>query len=192
MVQRPSKRRKISGTLALGVPALEAARRATHEIAVAFPAQSSRRAPHQTRESGQALLEFALCLPVLLLVLTGICTFGIYLTHYLILTNAVTVGAQQLAVSRGQTTDPCQLASSAVQSASPTLNATNLSYTFVLNSVTYQGTSCSSGSTGTGAAGNLVQGASATVTVSYPCSLAVYGINFPNCLLQSQTTELVQ
>jgi Flp pilus assembly protein TadG len=142
---------------------------------------------------GQALLEFALCLPVLLLVLTGIFTFGIFLNHYLVLTNAVTIGAQQLAVSRGQTTDPCQLTSSTVESASSTLAAANLSYTFVLNGVTYTGTSCSSSSTTTGAAGNLVQGASATVTASYPCSLAVYGKNYvPNCLLQAQTTELVQ
>lgn len=139
------------------------------------------------------MLEFALCLPVLLLTLTGICSFGVFLTQYLVLTNAVTVAAQQLAVSRGQTTDPCQLTSSAVQSASPMLTAANLSYTFVLNGTTYTGTSCSSSSTTTGAAGNLVQGGAASVTVSYPCSLAIYGKNYlPNCLLQAQTTELVQ
>lgn len=149
--------------------------------------------PDRSYESGQALLEFALCLPFLLLVLTGICSFGIFLNHYLALTNAVTIGAQQLAVSRGQTTDPCQLTSSAVLAASPMLAAANLSYTFVLNGVTYTGTSCSSGSTTTGAAGNLTQGAAATVTVSYPCSLAVYGKNYlPDCLFQAQTTELVQ
>ena len=44
-----------------------------------------------------------------------------------------------------------------------------------------------------GAAANLVQGANAIVTVTYPCSLAVYGANYaPHCSLQAQMTELIQ
>ena len=144
-------------------------------------------------ETGQALLEFALCLPVLLLVVTGIFIFGIFLNHYLILTNAVTLAAQQLAVSRGQTTDPCQVVSSTVTATSPILDAANLSYNIVINGVTYTTASCSSGSTSTGAAANLVQGTAAKVTVSYPCSLSVYSANYaPNCLLKAQITEFIQ
>ena len=58
-------------------------------------------------QRGQSLLEFALALPILLLIVTGIATFGIALNTYLTLTNAVAQGGQFLSVSRGQTLDPC-------------------------------------------------------------------------------------
>ncbi|HTZ58258.1 MAG TPA: TadE/TadG family type IV pilus assembly protein [Acidobacteriaceae bacterium] len=139
------------------------------------------------------MVEMALVLPVLLLVVTGILTFGLALNNYVTLTEATSVGARALAISRGQTTDPCATASAAVYAAAPLLVSSNLSFTFVLNGTTYTGASCSSGSSTTGAAGNLVQGDNAVVTVTYPCSLAVYGANYaPNCLLQAQMTELVQ
>jgi Flp pilus assembly protein TadG/uncharacterized membrane protein (UPF0127 family) len=144
-------------------------------------------------DHGQSLVEFAVCLPVLLLVVTGICTFGIALNNYLMLTNSVSVGARLLAISRGQTTDPCLTTATAVYAAAPILKKTSLTFTFVLDGTSYAGTTCSSGSTTTGAAGKLVQGTSAQVTVTYPCSLVVYGVNYaPSCSLKAQTTELVQ
>ena len=144
-------------------------------------------------DHGQAAVELALCLPVLLLVVTGITAFGLVLVNDQVLNNATSVGAQQLAISRGQTTDPCATLVSAVEAAAPNLKPANLTFAFVLNGVSYSGTSCSSASTSTGAAGNLVQGKSAQVTVTYPCSLAVYKANYaPNCSLQAQATELVQ
>lgn len=144
-------------------------------------------------QEGSSLIEFAVCLPVLLLILTGTFAFGIALNNYLMLTNATTIGAQQLSISRGQTTDPCATTVSAVVAASPLLKSANITYAFVLNGVSYSGTSCSSTSTTTGAAGNLVQGAAAKVTITYPCNLAVYGANIvPNCNLKAQLTELIQ
>ena len=145
------------------------------------------------REGGQSLVEFALCLPLLLLVVTGIFTFSFALNNYLTLTNAVGIGGQLLAVSRGQTTDPCNTAASAIYGASPLLSQTAFTFSFVLNGNSYSGASCSSGSTTTGAAGNLVQGANAQVTATYPCNLMVYGVNYlPSCKLTSQVTEVVQ
>jgi Flp pilus assembly protein TadG len=139
------------------------------------------------------MLEMALCMPVLLLVVTGIFTFGIMLDNDLILTNAVTIGAQQLAINRGQTTNPCAVVVAAVNAATPTLMHGNYGFSIVLNGTTYPGTTCSSSSTTTGAAGNMVQGTAAQVTVTYPCSMAVYGGNLaPSCSLKAQTTELVQ
>ena len=139
------------------------------------------------------MVEMALILPVLLLVVTGILVFGLAFNNFLMLTEATSVGARTLAISRGETTDPCATAASAVYAAAPLLVAANLSFTFVLNGTTYTGPSCNSGSSTTGAAGNLKQGAYAVVTVTYPCSLAVYGANYaPNCSLQSQIAELVQ
>ncbi len=144
-------------------------------------------------EEGSSLIEFAVCLPVLLLILTGTFAFGIALNNYLMLTNATTIGAQQLSVSRGQTLDPCSTAATAVIAASPLLKASNLTFNYVLNGVAYSGTTCSSSTVLTGAAGNLQVNKSATLTVTYPCNLAVYGANLvPNCMLKAQLTEMVQ
>jgi Flp pilus assembly protein TadG len=150
-------------------------------------------AVHGFNEQGQAMVEVALVLPILLLVLTGIFALGLAFNNYVILTEATNVGARALAISRGSTTDPCATASSAVIAAAPLLVPANLTFTFVLNGTSYSGASCSSGSTTTGASANLVQGGNALVTVTYPCSLAVYGANYaPGCVLQAQITELVQ
>ena len=142
---------------------------------------------------GQSLIESALIFPVLLLIVTGVLAFGLAFNNYIALTNAVGVGARQLAISRGQTLDPCSTASTAISGAAPLLKSSSISYTFTLNGTGYTGTSCSSSSSTTGAAGNLVQGKGATVAVTYPCSLVVYKINLvPGCTLNAQITELVQ
>jgi Flp pilus assembly protein TadG len=158
-----------------------------------WPSETYRSTQCGHQEQGQAMVEMALVLPVLLLVVTGILTFGLAFNNYVMLTEATSVGARALAISRGQTTDPCATASSAVYAAAPLLASSKLSFTFILNGTTYTGASCSSGSSTTGAAGNLVQGNNAVLTVNYPCSLGVYGANYaPNCSLQAQMTELVQ
>jgi Flp pilus assembly protein TadG len=145
-------------------------------------------------EEGQALVEFALSLPLLMLILTGMVTFGIALHNYLELTNAVTIGARLLAISRGQTTDPCATTAAAVYHAAPFLKPANLTFTLVLNGTSYPNmTTCPSASTTAGAAGNLLQGSEARVTATYPCDLRVYGFNYaPSCTLTARTTELVQ
>jgi Flp pilus assembly protein TadG len=141
----------------------------------------------------------ALVLPILMLVLTGIFSFGIAMANYMQLTEAVSVGGRTLAVSRGQYLDPCAAAVSAIQSAAPSLTPSKLTFTFVLNGTTYSGTSCSSSDYNSGAAGaittagNAFPPGSAQVIVTYPCNLAVYGRNLvPSCNLTAQTTELVQ
>jgi Flp pilus assembly protein TadG len=144
-------------------------------------------------EAGSSLIEFALCLPPLLLLMTGICAFGITIGNYVTLTNAVSVAAMQLAISRSQTLDPCSTAASAVYTAAPNLKQSSLTFSYVLNATAYSGTTCSSSSYTTGAAGNLTQGKTAQITVTYPCNLRVYNQNsFPSCLLTAKTAELVQ
>jgi len=59
------------------------------------------------REDGQSLVEFALMLPVLLLILTGILKFGLMFNHYITLTDAVRSGARTLALGRGLPGNPC-------------------------------------------------------------------------------------
>ena len=135
---------------------------------------------------GQSLIEFTLVMPALLLIVTGMVSFGFALHNDLVLTNAVSTGAQLLAFSRGQTTDPCATAYSAISTAAPSLT-TGLSLTFVINGTTYSATtSCTAG------AANMVQGASAQVTGTYPCTLAVVGMSFSPCSLKSQITEFIQ
>lgn len=138
-------------------------------------------------EGGQALIEFALTLPILLLVVFGLCTFGIAFSNYLMLEDATNVGARQLAISRSQTNDPCLTTSSSVFAAAPNLTQANLAFTYVVNGSTYSGTSC------TAAASKMVQGATAKITVTYPCSLVSYewGLGAA-CSLTASTAELIQ
>lgn len=144
-------------------------------------------------DHGNALIELAVTLPPLLLVATGIWVMGFAMNNYLILTNATTVAARQLSISRGQTLDPCAVAVAALKAVAPTLTPGSFTYSFTLNTTTYTGSSCSSGSYTTGAPSNLVQGQPASMTVNYPCSLQAYKANFaPTCNLQAQMTELVQ
>jgi Flp pilus assembly protein TadG len=135
---------------------------------------------------GGSFVEFTLVMPILLLVMTGLFSFGFALHNDLVLTNAVNTGAQLLSISRGQTTDPCATAYTAITGAAPSLK-TGLSLTFVINGATYAATSsCTAG------AANMVQGASAQVTATYPCTLVVFGMSFPTCGLRSQITEFIQ
>ena len=49
--------------------------------------------------------------------------FGLAFDNYISLTDATGVGARQLAISRGQTLDPCQTVYTAVTGAAPLLTA---------------------------------------------------------------------
>jgi Flp pilus assembly protein TadG len=142
--------------------------------------------PGRLSQRGGSLIEFTLVMPILLVVMTGMVSFGFALHNELVLTNAVNTGAQLLSFSRGQTTDPCATAYGAISGAAPTL-ATGLTLTFVINGTTYSSTtSCTAG------AANMVQGGSAQVQATYPCTLAVLGMNFPGCRLGAQITEFIQ
>lgn len=150
---------------------------------------------------GQALVETALILPTVILIVLGILIFGIFIMQIMSLTQGVSNAGRALAVSSGQTTDPCALAASSVQSAAPLLTVGNLTYSVTLTPSlggtphTYSGSSCSSTSTTTGAAGYLVSGGTVAITANYSnCSLKFYGKNFlPNgCSISNTITEVVQ
>jgi Flp pilus assembly protein TadG len=170
-----------------------------------IPAGSSRaRTILRPGEDGSSLIEFALCLPPLMLLMTGVFAFGIAIGNYVMLTNACSAGTMQLAISRGQLSspnfDPCALVVSAVEAAAPTLSTANLKFVVELNTTYYPSTgtptanlSCTSTSETAGAAGNLIQTDPVTVTVTYPCSLVVYKANnFPSCTLTAKSSEAVQ
>jgi Flp pilus assembly protein TadG len=152
------------------------------------------RALMRSGEEGSALVEFAMLLPMLLLLMTGTFVFGIAMNNYMQLTNAVSVGARSLAISAEVTLDPCATAYTAITGAAPALNPSNMTFSYSLNGTTYTGTTCSSSSVTSGAAGNLASGTTASVTVTYPLNLSVFGkvFNASNAVLSSTSTELVQ
>jgi Flp pilus assembly protein TadG len=148
-------------------------------------------------ERGAALVEFGLLAPVLLLILLGTAQFGLTLNQYVMLTNAVGVGAMQFAVSRSDTT-PSQDAWKAITAAASTLTPANLPITLSVN-----GTACVTNATTLGAAasGDAACAAALTnnvgqpaqVSATYPCILKVMWYNFaPTCNLTQQVTERVQ
>ena len=146
-----------------------------------------RRARSLRGEKGQSLLEFTFVVPMMLTVVFGVIVFGVALNNYLVLTDATAVGARTLAISRGQTTDPCAATVQSIEGAAPNMKAANFKFSFLLNGTAYSGTSCS------GAQTNLVENQTAQVTVTYPCSLKFFGFNpVPSCILTAQTTERVQ
>ena len=66
-----------------------------------------------TRADGQAFVEFVIVLPLLVLLLMGICQFGLAFHNYLSITDATRVGARAAAVKR--TAGACAAATTAIQ-----------------------------------------------------------------------------
>jgi Flp pilus assembly protein TadG len=151
-------------------------------------------------ERGQALLEFAFLLPVLMMVLLGMIVFGIAMNNYLELSNGAAAGAQAISISRGQTTDPCGTAAPPFHGAAPNLTTANLSFTFTITppvgstATAFGPATMGYPPTCTGAAASMVQGATAQVSVTYPCNLKVFGINYApgGCTMTAQTAEAIQ
>jgi Flp pilus assembly protein TadG len=148
------------------------------------PRSIGRRRKFETDRTGTAAIEFALIAPILLLLVLGMCQFGITLNQYLTLTNAVRSGARQLSMSRGDAT-PWTDTINQIYGSAPNLTQGSLTITMSVN-----GTACT---TDAGCKSALAAGLPTTVTASYPCSLAFFGSNFASvCNLSSQTTERVE
>jgi Flp pilus assembly protein TadG len=133
---------------------------------------------------GAAAIELALTLPVFLALAMGALKFSVAMTQYLALNNAAAQGAMAFALSRGTST-PYDTATTAITNASSNLTSANVTKTLNVN-----GAPCS---TNTACQTALVAGATASVTVSYPCDLSVLGVNFKsNCTLSSTAAQMVQ
>jgi Flp pilus assembly protein TadG len=149
------------------------------------------RLPGGRNNDGGALVEFAVTLPLVLLIMTGIFTFSIALWQKITLSEAMSVGGRLLAVDRGDT-DPCKTVATSIYGAAPGLSQANLTLTFTLNGVNYgSGVTTCPGSSG-GKNTNMVQGKTAMIQASYPVSLAVYGTQYSGISLGSQITEVIQ
>ena len=137
-------------------------------------------------DQGLALIEIAMVMPIFLILMLGIFTFGVALNNQLILTQAVGAGAQYLQQIRSNTTNPCADAAAKVKGAATNLDTTQITITVTMNGTTpsQPGNSCS------GHQSDLVQGAPVSVSATYPCNLTIYGVNYaPSCLLRASVTE---
>ena len=162
--------------------------RASFSVSVAHSPESGRvvaawRPAVLRCRSGIAALEFAIVVPLLLLLMLGVGKFGIAIKDYLILTAAAQQGAQTLALSRGTTTAYTN-ATTAIDNAAPTLVATDIGVTMTVNGTACTAATCSLST----------PGQTALVTLSYPCDLSIMGTNFgsASCQISAQTAAVVQ
>jgi Flp pilus assembly protein TadG len=160
---------------------VEARPRANHALALARD------------ERGNALIEFALLIPILFTLLLGIIKFGMAFNNYVVLTNATNLGATALSISRGSTTNPCTTASAAVYAASPRLTQASLTFAIELNGAYVAGTAATPVASPSCATAALVSGQQAVVMVQYPCNVKLFSYNpAPTCTLTAQTAEAIQ
>jgi Flp pilus assembly protein TadG len=117
------------------------------------------------------MVEFALVLPLLLMILFGIIQFGIAYNNYLTVTDAARVGARKAAVSR-TSPDPAGAAVQAAKSSAPDLDQSLL------------GVSVNTGS--------WSPGSPVAVRVTYPYSIKILGIVVKSGTLSSTTTESIE
>jgi uncharacterized protein (UPF0333 family) len=139
-------------------------------------------------ERGQAVIEFAIILPVLVLIIGGIVKFGILYNHYVTLTDAVRAGSRQLALGRGLPA-PCGPAvTRTINAAKPALTLTDANI-----KVTLLNPDACETPLRTGTNGSMVQGDEAKIEASYPCDLKIFGINFlPGCTLHASASEAIE
>jgi Flp pilus assembly protein TadG len=118
------------------------------------------------------MAEFAIVVPVLLLVLLGIMQLSVVYNNWVTLTDAARAGARKAAVCRSGCTPNATTATvNAVRNSAANLNSASLSV-----SVT----------------STWAQGADATVNASYPWSVNVMGVVVASGTMTASTTERVE
>jgi Flp pilus assembly protein TadG len=115
------------------------------------------------------MTEFALVLPLLVVLLFGIIQFGVTFNNYITLTDAVRAGARKAAVSRHEK-DPVSVTVDQVRNAATDLKAADLDVTV----------------DSTWEAGDQVE-----VSASYPYAIKVLGVTIKSGRMHSTTTERV-
>lgn len=133
---------------------------------------------HTQRQDGQAVVEFVVILPVLLLVLVAIYQFGQVFVNYMDVTSAAREGARKAAVSR--TAGTCSvvdgLAIAAAKGAGSDLSTSSLTVTVTRT--------CTNNA--------YAQSSDVKVTASYPYSINIMGVVVSSGTLSSSTTMRVE
>jgi len=153
-------------------------------------------------EEGSQLVEMAIVAPLLLIILTGMASFGMALYSQQQLGLAAAGAVQSIATGTSLITDPCATAATDVAASLPQWSAGSLTYTLLIytSSTTY----VTETGTGTGfscktAATSLTTFQPVILTVSYPYSWfpiftwSRYGENFkPSGNLQTTQAAMAQ
>ena len=152
-------------------------RRARHHLPSGLPEHTVIRR-HTQRQDGQAVVEFVVILPVLLLVLIAIYQFGQVFVNYMDVTSAAREGARKAAVSRaaGSCSVVDGLAITAAKGAGSDLNSSNLNVTV--------NRTCTNNT--------YAQSSDVTVTATYPYSINIMGVVVSSGTLTSATTMRVE
>ena len=152
-------------------------------------------------ERGAALVEFALVVPLFLIVTLGMCSFGILFNQYLELTEAVNIGGQQLSLARGNFSDPCKVVAGNITTAAPMLSSANMAFTFNINGTSYPFAKGTAPTCTAGASSATTGGYPVSVQVQYSCAGAIgISLEYANfnplpassCNLNAQITEISQ
>ena len=132
-------------------------------------------------EDGQAVVEFALVLPLLLMLLLGIVQFGTVFRDYIALTDATRVGARHASVARSiqPESQRVPLVIAKVQKAAVNLDAAKM--TITVTPVKPDGIT-----PGWEASGDV------TVYSTYPFKVNLLGMVLFDGTLKSRTTERVE
>ncbi len=132
--------------------------------------KTNRRKIQLRSQKGQSLTEFALALPILVLLLFAVIQFGIVFNNYVTLTDATRAGARKAAVGR-QVTNPQSTVITAVRNSATDLKQSDLDITVTS---TWQ------------------PGSDVKVTATYPYSIRLLGLPLKSGRLSSTTTERVE
>lgn len=124
------------------------------------------------KEQGQTMAEFALVLPILLVLLLGIFQFGVAFNNYVTLTDAVRAGARKAAVSRNES-DPAGVCRAQVLAAADNLDTAKLEPTIKCDS-------------------SWAPGSDVTVHADYPFNVSLLGWVLVSGRLNSTTKERVE
>jgi Flp pilus assembly protein TadG len=132
------------------------------------------------RDEGQAFVEFALVLPIIVALLLGIVQFGIIFNNYETMTDAARVGARKAAVSRFVGDNGASATTAARSAAS---NQSNL---------TVDVSSCAPGTYPCGTQDWTTPGNEVTVKLTYPYDLKILDWVVTSGTITSVTKERLE
>jgi Flp pilus assembly protein TadG len=123
-------------------------------------------------QRGQAMVEFAIIVPILLTVLLGIMQLGVVYNNWVTLTDAARAGARKGAVCRSGCTPSASTAvTNAVKASAADLNQSNLGVTVT---------------------STWAQGSDVKVEATYPWSVNIMGVVVASGTMKATTTERVE
>ena len=138
------------------------------------------------------MVEFAVVLPVLLILITGIIQFGTMYNKYIVLTDAVRNGARALSIGRSLN-DPCDPAVLQTVQAASSIGLTSSQVTPSFpSSVDYCGPGTYVYGTQGNAPGNEAQGDEATLTATQPVTLNVFGMTLMTLNLTASSSNAIE